>query len=280
MTRFDLALALHRKDFDASRHCRGGKAVGVEILDFSDLGPYAGGLEEQADGWSRALEGFRGARSMHGAYIDLHAGAADPAVVEVNRLRHRQSLRAARLAGCDVMTVHSGFPPRLPEPGTREHLNRRMAGYLQWLADQAGEHGVRLAIENVFEADPRLISDLCEGIGRSNVGVCLDVGHAYLSSGYGLDTWVHELAPLLVSMHLHDNDRVHDRHWGIGLGTVPFNALKRALADPALGEVRLTVEAFPLEDAWESVQLVADATVAGPNGTDECSERSKRAQPA
>ena len=90
---------------------------------------------------------------------------------------------------------------------------------LRALGDEAGQLGVRVAVENI---DPvgryvarrgyglRLdrLANQVVAIDHPQIGICLDVGHAYLASRYvGFDylAAIREIAPLVTHLHISDN---------------------------------------------------------------------------
>jgi sugar phosphate isomerase/epimerase len=90
---------------------------------------------------------------------------------------------------------------------------------LRALGDEAGRHGIRIALENI---DPvgiyiarraygmRLtqVAEQVVEVDHPQVGMCLDVGHGFLSARYLGDDFlasVREVAPLVSHLHLNDN---------------------------------------------------------------------------
>ena len=119
------------------------------------------------------------------------------------------------------MVVHSGFMPRVYFP--------------EWYLDQAAPffrellgtlpNDFELLIENVLDPEPKLLSDLIERIGDNRARVCLDVGHAFVTSEIPVRGWIDALAPMLRHLHLHDNDGTFDFHLPPGDGKIGFPEL-------------------------------------------------------
>ena len=240
--------------------------IGVEITDFIGVATWQGDYRAHARRWAEALRGLPGHNCLHGAFIDLAPGAIEPEVVAFARRRHQQSLEVAATLGCDLMVVHSDFPPREAQPTQHAERAARLADYFGTLAAEAAPLGITLVIENIRDDNPRQLADLAAAIALPNLGLSLDVGHANLyGPAYALDEWALTLAPALRHVHLHDNDGRYDRHWGVGKGTMNFRVFLATVAaiTPA---PRVTIEAAPRAEAWQTLEgLIAGGWYA-PSG--------------
>ncbi len=244
--------------------------VGIEITDFIGVATWQGDYQAHARRWAAALRGFPGDKCLHGAFTDLAPGALEPDVIAFARRRHQQSLEVAATLGCDLMVVHSDFPPREAQPTQHAERAARLADYFGTLAEKAAPLGIAIVIENIRDGNPRQLADLAAAIARPNLGLSLDVGHANLyGPAYALDEWALTLAPALRHVHLHDNDGWFDRHWAVGAGTMNFRAFLATVAALAPAP-RVTIEAAPRADAWQTLEgLIADGwyAPAGLGGT-------------
>jgi len=228
--------------------------VGVEITDFIGVATWQGDYQAHARRWAEALRGFPGDKCLHGAFIDMAPGALEPEVIAFARRRHQQSLEIAATLGCDLMVVHSDFPPREAQPTQHTERAARLADYFAALAADAAPLGITLVIENIHDSNPRQLADLAATTALPNLGLSLDVGHANLyGPAYALDEWALTLAPALRHVHLHDNDGRYDRHWGVGAGTMNFRAFLTTVAALAPAP-RVTIEALPRADAWQTLE--------------------------
>jgi sugar phosphate isomerase/epimerase len=108
---------------------------------------------------------------------------------------------------------------------------------LEHLRAFANPLGVKLLVENL-QGEVTQPANLVEIINTghfTDIGVCLDVGHANL--GDGVAAALAELKPLVRSSHLHDNRGERDEHLWPGEGTISWNevydGLKTAPQAPA-----------------------------------------------
>lgn len=231
------------------------RGMGVEIADFFPVWMWQDEYMAHARRWAEALRSFNGGKCLHGAFYDLKPSAFEPEVLAFARKRHRQSLDVAAAIGCDMMIVHSDFPLREPEPTAKRDLTARLAAYFGALAAEAAPYGITVVIENIFDRDPRQLTDLAYAIDAPNLGLSLDVGHAHLAAPLPLDRWVWEMQPYIRHVHLHDNDGVHDRHWALGDGNIVYQSFFEAVTTVE-HPPRVTVEVLLRADAWRTVDAL------------------------
>lgn len=126
---------------------------------------------------------------------------------------------------------------------------------LEHLGAFARPLGVRLLVENLTSeaTTPEHLVTILEMGHLSNVGVCLDLGHAHMTAG--IAAAVATLGAHTVSVHAHDNHGFKDEHLWPGDGTIDWAAavaaLKALAAPPAavleighsLGDAPATVSA-------------------------------------
>jgi sugar phosphate isomerase/epimerase len=170
----------------------------------------------------------------------FHAPFADS--IDISSLDPGQRARSVRevIAACDAaaalrasyLVLHPG-PEREGRPPPEEWY-RRMRSAADSLNEVAGHcrHlGVTLLLENML---PHLmfghVSDLMFLLGairETNVGTCLDTGHAFLSKD--LRTVVHKLSGHLRMLHVNDNLGDSDAHLSPGEGAIDWISLFRQL---------------------------------------------------
>lgn len=122
-------------------------------------------------------------------------------------------------------------------------LGRRTEAAFARLADMAEEQGlpVRFALElnrAKEQADPSTsygaVTEMCQRIGRSRVGICWDWGHGQANIEKGLmePDPPGEFLSRVIHAHVHDLGPEGATHWPLGSGRVPLrdcaSALQRA----------------------------------------------------
>ncbi len=97
----------------------------------------------------------------------------------------------------------------------------RIAGY-------AAKFGVRLAMENMVDsiwALDRILDELGDDPEETNLGICIDVGHAHMSHDAGREpvpNYLERYAGQLIHVHLDDNHGESDEHLIPGDGTIDW----------------------------------------------------------
>jgi sugar phosphate isomerase/epimerase len=173
------------------------------------------------------------ANSFHAPFAaSIDISSPDPA-------RRAESVREV-FAACDAaamlrasyVVLHPG-PEREGRPNPEEwyHRMRYAAESLNEVAVHCRQSGLVLLLENML---PHLmfghVSDLMFLLGairETNVGTCLDTGHAFLSRD--LRTVVHKLSGHLRMLHVNDNHGDRDEHLSPGEGAIDWTSLFRQL---------------------------------------------------
>lgn len=143
---------------------------------------------------------------------------------------------------------------------------------LQVLLPAAEKLNFTLALENMLPGDqggrlcsrPEHFERIAAEFGHSNLGFCLDTGHALVAGGghEGADAFVGAMSPHLVAFHLADNAGDRDSHLAPGHGRVEFGSVFRKAAEMGY-EFSMCIETPPFAqgpayslDAWK--QMVVD----------------------
>lgn len=142
------------------------------------------------------------------------------AVSEVDkgiRAYHRRALDVAATLGASVGVVHGDTSV------SNDEFRDAFVEQASWLADEAGAHGVDLAIENLGYAGGFPLGDLPEIVEEAGASVCFDVGHAYQEGGQdAVESFLAEHGDLVTHLHVHDARPRGDDHIPIGTGDIDF----------------------------------------------------------
>jgi sugar phosphate isomerase/epimerase len=144
-------------------------------------------------------------------------------------LEAEAALAVAQTVPYRYLVVHLGWPDATnPSPAD----NRRDAARrsIEALHEMARKVGVKVAIEvipNSLSSADALVSFIEEDLEGADVGICMDVGHAFMMGD--LADAIEMCSEHLVTTHLHDNKRKSDDHLAPGEGAIDWPAALMSL---------------------------------------------------
>ena len=199
------------------------------------------------------LKGAGVSCNVHTPFCDLSPGALDSLVQEASLRRLREALRVAILFEPITVVIHSGYHPGYHREIVEKWQAKAIEG-LKILVQEAGEWGLKLALENVFEPRPEVLAPLFEAL--PGLSWCFDPGHAYAFAKTDWQPWLRNLYPYLAEIHLHDNNGDWDEHLALGEGRIPFPEILEFVGEKGLRPV-LTIEAHKEEAVEPSLKYLA-----------------------
>jgi len=179
--------------------------------------------------------------TFHGPFMDLRPGALDSKIRQVSLERFRQVFEIASSFRPRSIVFHPSYDEKYYVSSGRKWLENSIDTWMQ-LVPLAEGLDTRIALENVYEADPGCLGLLLDALPPGRVGFCFDTGHFNAFARSGLEAWIDRLGSRLIEIHLHDNRGALDEHLPVGDGTFPFKRLFAILKERQLFPI-LTVEA-------------------------------------
>lgn len=195
--------------------------VGFEMNDFYD--PKVLDDEEEQNRMIRQYQeaGIPEGSTMHGAFFDIVVFSSDEKIVEISKLRLRQSMEIAKKLGVRGVVFHTNDNPMLSGEVYDNNVIVKTADYLAELLQ--AYPNIYIYLENMFDASPKILVGISERLSKyPNYGVCLDYAHASISN-LPMSDWVEALAPYLKHIHINDNDLKRDLHMPLGSGSIDWN---------------------------------------------------------
>jgi sugar phosphate isomerase/epimerase len=186
----------------------------ADVLDAlipEELAAIAGGLGEN---------GLRA--TIHGPFMDLNPGSAEPLLREATTRRFHQALDAAAILKPRVMVLHPGYDKWRYGGNQEAWLGRSIAVWGD-VVRRAADIGCVIAVENIFEEEPSTLRALLEAFDSPFLRHCFDVGHWNMFKQVGMEEWFAELGPFIAETHIHDNFGIKDDHAPIGEGNIDFD---------------------------------------------------------
>ncbi|MGI6454708.1 MAG: sugar phosphate isomerase/epimerase family protein [bacterium] len=184
--------------------------------------------EVQRAGMAIRDQGFR-AVSMHAPSAVGDLSSLDELQREETIMNCQKTLDAAMLMGATLVTFH----PSSIE-GEMTQAKERYLALQETLRDLSGyaeDRDVKIAIENFpcpfFGCEPVELYQKIKEVDAPNVGMCLDIGHAFV--GDHLPKVLPELGEKIFAVHASDNRGRVDEHMSPGQGVIPWEQIINGL---------------------------------------------------
>lgn len=183
--------------------------------------------------------------TIHGPFMDLNPGSAEPLLRDATLHRFQQALDAAAILKPRVMVLHPGYD-KWRYGGMQESWLGHTIDAFTMVRERAEKIGCTIAVENIFEEEPSTLRALIEALDSPVVRHCFDVGHWNLFGKVGMEEWFAELGPFMAETHIHDNRGEKDDHSPIGEGDIDFDLFFN-LMERYAPEAAWTIEAHSRE---------------------------------
>lgn len=144
-------------------------------------------------------------------------------------LETEAALAVAQTIPYRYLVLHLGWPESA-KPAANDNSREAARRSVEALCESAQKVGVTLAIEvipNKLSSAEELVSFIENDLEGVDVGICMDVGHAFMMGDLG--DAIETCSEHLVTTHLHDNKRKTDDHLAPGEGSIDWPATLMAL---------------------------------------------------
>ncbi len=203
--------------------------------------------------------------TFHAPFMDLRPGAIDPKIRQATRERLQQVFDLVPFFRPLTVVCHPSFDERYYVSTGQAWLEKSIETWTYFL-EVVKESKTVIALENVYETEPAPLVALFQALASPRFGFCFDTGHFNVFSRIPLVDWIEKLGPLVVELHLHDNNGSADDHAPVGKGNFPFSELFSRLRERNLHPL-LTLEAHSLPHLWESLAAMEKMELpVGTNG--------------
>lgn len=161
--------------------------------------------------------------SIHGPFHGIHIGSDDPEKVKETENVITRTIEFCHELESEYIVVH-------PNTCNFQQMNEIAENYtkelFQNLADRAQRLGVRILVENLpYAPFPyNSMSGLIDMFPDPRIGLCLDIGHAFLN-GFSVIDEIDIAAPRLYSCHVSNNDGKNDSHSNIYDGLIEMDII-------------------------------------------------------
>jgi sugar phosphate isomerase/epimerase len=192
------------------------RGLGIEIMAFAFPDILDGDWRTTLAEYKEILKPLNGTLTLHGPFMDMVSGSPDPRINAVCVQRYSHAIRIAAELGAKQVVFHANFIGSLHNTFYRDGWHQRNVEFWKPMAEYAAQHNVVVLLENMWEFDPTILSDLLSQVHHPYLRCCLDVGHAHLFSDkqFSFDYWLRTLEPWLTEVHMNNNNGILDEHHG------------------------------------------------------------------
>ncbi|MEN6423633.1 MAG: sugar phosphate isomerase/epimerase family protein [Smithella sp.] len=192
--------------------------------------------------------------NFHAPFIDLRPGAFDDKIRRTSVDRIKQAFDLAPYFRPLKIVCHASFDEDYYVSSDDLWLEYSVKTWKELAALSEDNHMI-IALENVYERNPRILRRLFDELKSENICFCFDTGHFNVFSMEPLNVWLKELGRYLGHLHLHDNFGQRDEHLPVGRGTFPFDELFQYLTKKKI-KPTVTLEAHNQDNLWKSLTNV------------------------
>lgn len=208
-------VAVSRPDIDEHFQLALKYGCGLEIQSFSIPGVLDNDWRSLLAKYKTYLKDFSGPLACHGAFFDMSSASVDMRVVALTRERYLLNLDIAAELEAEHVIFHTNFLPMIRTEQYRTAWIESQIKFWHDLGREAAQRNLTIVIENMWDPDPFILEELFKKLCVPNVGVCLDISHAYLYRHNRLQTveqWIQVLSPYIRHVHLNNSRGVIDEH--------------------------------------------------------------------
>lgn len=192
------------------------------------------------DVWFHQKEDERRKVIFHGPFTELTPSSIDERAIDLMNERYKETVEICKHFSAKDLVLHDGFIPLIY---SKDWQKKKSVDYWKGFSDELPE-GFTVYIENVFDDEPELLTEIVSGVDRANIKICLDVGHAncMMCKGSNINYWLETMKPYIGHFHIHNNDGSGDLHNDINEGTLNIDEVLAYIQEYLSSNVTVTVE--------------------------------------
>ena len=210
--------------------------------------------EKDVKDLAETLQGNELEVTVHGPFMDLSPGGIDRKIREITVERFSKTLELARFLNPRMIIFHPGYEKWKFDGQIGPWIENSLQTWRP-LAKMAGEMGLKVALENVYEENPGPLRTLLQEIDSPNLRFCFDTGHHHVFSKVLLPVWFEALREYLAEVHLHDNHGELDEHLPAGEGGFDFDRFFNLLSQFKLNPI-YTIEPHEEDHLWRGLEAI------------------------
>ena len=188
---------------------------------------------------------------LHAPYNELFPHAIDQRAVKLAWDRYDMAWNVCLHYDIHKIVVHANYVQCLYYPEWFKARN------IEFWNDFLSEHkeDITICLENVMENEPTLITDIIKDVNNPRLRMCLDIGHANLST-VPPEKWIMECAEYIDHYHIHNNNGpasgerpyLGDKHQALSNGNIDMKAILK-LAEKLTPNASASVESYEIVES-------------------------------
>lgn len=227
--------------------------LGIEVMAFAFPEVLDGDWKYIANEYQTLLANVPGPITLHGPFMDMAPGSPDAQINAICVERYKHAIVIAAEFNAEKIVFHANYIAAIHNLSYRQGWHQRNVHFWGEMAEFAQKQGVTVTIENMWEFDPKIITDILEAVNHPYLRGCLDVGHAHLFGGdYPFDTWLAHFEPYLIHMHVNNTHGKLDTHNALNDGVIDYQAILRQMRELAF-QPTVVLEMYEVEDMHASL---------------------------
>jgi sugar phosphate isomerase/epimerase len=186
-------------------------------------------LPDIADEFKQYLPSYDIEISVHAPFNDLNLASLNPRLREIAISYIKQTIDIAEDLGVTLVSFHPGHLSPSGVYDTEKVLKTNLKS-IHEIAKFAGDYDITLAIENMPLRKWTLgntVDEILEIIGDTQIGICFDIGHAFIQNE--VEKFLEHIE-LIYNVHIHDNNGRHDEHLILGNGSIEIPHIIKRLS--------------------------------------------------
>ncbi len=163
--------------------------------------------------------------SMHGAVYDLYINSPDKKIKQISINRINQCLEIAQILETKFIIFHTNYYPMM---GFKRYYENWVKSHVEFWSNIIDNYNFTILLENMWDFNPKWLSEVINEVNSSKLKVCLDTGHCNVFSRVSMVEWFEKLNDHIVYIHISDNNGEKDEGNPPGQGNINwklFNSL-------------------------------------------------------
>ena len=175
--------------------------------------------------WQKQILHFKDKiKIIHLPFFGLNLGSKEIKIRNISRDIIKKGIDFSLKLDVNKCVIHTGYVPLLPKISIPRWLDN-FYFELENLLNYSSKVNFIILLENTYEKDVDLFTQIFYKFKSDNLKMCLDVAHVNCFSYQNYETWYETFRDKIVHFHLSDNYGNDDEHLALGKGNIDYSLL-------------------------------------------------------